>query len=260
MSMRLKDKVCIVTGAAQGIGFACAKRFYEDGAKVMLADIQIEKGKAAAASLTGGPGEASFVECDVRLKSSVDALIGATIHKWKRLDVMLANAAIVEQGDILSVDEKTYDEVTQINMKGFFLSNQAAAKQMVKQGEGGAIINMSSIQAEITNANMLVYAMCKGAVKQLTRSSALALATQNIRVNAIGPGTILTEMAEKILEDPAVRHTAMSRTPMGRAGQPSEIASIASFLASDDASYITGETINADGGRLALNYTVPVVD
>ena len=97
-------------------------------------------------------------------------------------------------------------------------------------------------------------------MKQLTRSSALALAMQNIRVNAIGPGTILTEMAEKILEDPAVRHTAMSRTPMGRAGQPSEIASIASFLASEDASYITGETINADGGRMALNYTVPVVD
>ena len=92
--MRLKDKVCIVTGAAQGIGFACAKRFYEDGAKVMLADIQVEKGEAAAASLTGGPGEASFIECDVRLKSSVDALIGATIHKWQRLDVMLLSRAI----------------------------------------------------------------------------------------------------------------------------------------------------------------------
>ncbi len=260
MSMRLKDKVCIITGAAQGIGFACAKRFVDDGAKVMLADIDVAKGEAAAARLSGGPGEAAFMACDVGEKALVDAVVAATVEKWGRLDVMLANAAIVVQGDILEVDEDTYDQVTRVNMKGFFLSNQAAARQMVAQGEGGSIINMSSIQAEITNANMLVYAMCKGGVKQLTRSSALALATRNIRVNAIGPGTILTEMAEKILADPAVRHTAMSRTPMARAGQPSEIASVAAFLASDDASYVTGETIHADGGRLALNYTVPVID
>lgn len=255
--MRLKDKVCIVTGAAQGIGLACAKRFVDDGAKVMLADIEVEKGEKAAAGLGAN---AAFLACDVGDKVQVDALVAATVEKWGRLDVMLANAAIVHTGDILEVEEDIYDRMTRVNMKGFFLSNQAAARQMAAQGEGGAIINMSSIQAEITNANMLVYAMCKGAVKQLTRSSALALAPKNIRVNAIGPGTILTEMAAKVLQDPAVRHTAMARTPMGRGGEPSEIASIAAFLASEDASYITGETINADGGRMALNYTVPVVE
>lgn len=258
--MMLENKVCVITGAAQGIGFACAKRFVAEGAKVMLSDIEVEKGKAAAESLAGGPGEADFISCDVAKKAEVDALVAAAVEKWGRLDVMVANAAVVHPADILELQEADFDRVISINLKGFFLSNQAAARQMADQGEGGSIINMSSIQAVITNANMLAYAMCKGGVKQLTTASSLALATRNIRVNAIGPGTIMTEMAEKVLADPAVRHTAMSRTPMGRAGDPSEIASVAAFLASDDASYITGETINVDGGRMGLNYTVPVLE
>jgi len=259
--MMLEKKVCVITGAAQGIGFACAKRFVAEGAKVMLSDIEVEKGKAAAASLSDGPGEADFISCDVAKKAEVDALVAAAVEKWGRLDVMVANAAVVHPADILELQEADFDRVVSINLKGFYLSNQAAARQMADQGEGGSIINMSSIQAVITNANMLAYAMCKGGVKQLTTASSLALATRNIRVNAIGPGTIMTEMAEKVLADPAaVRHTAMSRTPMGRAGDPAEIASVAAFLASDDASYITGETINVDGGRMGLNYTVPVLE
>lgn len=253
--MRLKDKVCIITGAAQGIGFACAERFVAEGAKVMLCDIAAAQGAAAAERL----GEnAAFTACDVGDKAQVDALIDTTLAKWGRLDVMVANAAVVHPADILTLTEEDYDRVQRVNLKGFFLTNQAAAKQMVAQPEGGAIINMSSIQAGITNANMLVYAMCKGGVRQLTRASALALARKNVRVNAIAPGTIMTEMAATVLADPAVRHTAMSRTPMGRGGEPDEIASIAVFLASDDSSYVTGETIVADGGRMALNYTVPV--
>ena len=226
----------------------------------MLSDIEAEKGAAAAESLAGGLGEAAFMACDVGDKTQVNALVASAVEKWGRLDVMIANAAVVHPADILELEEDDFDRIVRVNLKGFFLANQAAARQMVAQEDGGAIINMSSVQAVITNANMLAYAICKGGVKQLTTAAALALAKQNIRVNAIGPGTILTEMAEKVLADPAVRHTAMARTPMGRAGDPAEIAAIAAFLASDEASYITGETINADGGRLSLNYTVPVDD
>lgn len=258
--MSLKDKVCVITGAAGGIGFACAKRFVADGAQVMICDVTDEKGEAAAQTLRDGGGEAEYRHCDVGDKAEVDSLVAAAVEKWGRLDIMIANAAVIHSADIIELEEDDFDRVVRVNLKGFFLANQAAARQMSAQGDGGAIINMSSVQATITNANMLVYAMCKGGVKQLTAAAALALAKQNIRVNAIGPGTILTEMAEKVLADPAVRHTAMARTPMGRPGQPEEIAAIAAFLASDEASYITGETINADGGRMALNYTVPVDD
>jgi len=130
---------------------------------------------------------------------------------------------------------------------------------MAAQGSG-AIINMSSIQANITNPNLLSYAVCKGGVKQLTVAMALALADKGVRVNAIGPGSIGTDMVKQLMVDDAVRRNIMSRTPMQRIGKPEEIASVAAFLASDEASYITGETINVDGGRMGLNYTVPVND
>ena len=256
--MRLENKVAIVTGAAQGIGLACASRFAGEGAKVMLADVNAEKGEEAAASLSASGGDAEFVTCDVGDKAQVDALVAATADRFGGLDVMVSNAAILHTGDILELEEADFDRVLRVNLKGFFLTGQAAARQMVEQGRGGAIINMSSVQAVITNPNLLSYAVCKGGVKQLTVAMALALADKNIRVNAIGPGSIATDMVKQLMVDDAVRKTILSRTPMGRLGEPEEIAAIAAFLASDDASYVTGQTIVADGGRLGLNYTVPV--
>jgi glucose 1-dehydrogenase len=257
--MNLKDKVTIVTGAAQGIGFACAERFAGDGAKVLLADVQKDKGEAAAQSLRDAGGEAHFVACDVGDKGQVDALVGEAVSRYGRLDVMIANAAILHIADILELQEADFDRVVRINLKGFFLSGQAAARQMAQQGSG-VIINMSSIQAVITNPNLLSYAVCKGGIKQLTVSMALALADKGVRVNAIGPGSIGTDMVKSLMVDEAARKTILSRTPMGRLGKPEEIAAVAAFLASDEASYITGETINADGGRLGLNYTVLVAE
>ncbi|NQW01427.1 MAG: SDR family oxidoreductase [Rhodospirillales bacterium] len=257
--MNLKDKVTIVTGAAQGIGFACAERFAADGARVLLADIQQDKGEAAAQVLRDAGGEAHFMACDVGDKAQVDALVGEAVARYGRLDVMISNAAILHVADILELEEDDFDRVVRINLKGFFLTGQAAARQMAAQGSG-AIINMSSIQAVITNPNLLSYAICKGGIKQLTVSMALALASKGVRVNAIGPGSIGTDMVKSLMVDDAARKTIMSRTPMGRLGKPEEIAAVAAFLASDEASYITGETINADGGRLGLNYTVPVAD
>jgi NAD(P)-dependent dehydrogenase (short-subunit alcohol dehydrogenase family) len=258
--MRLEDKVAVVTGAAQGIGLACAKRFVDEGARVVISDINKDLGAAEAEAIRAAGGEAAFVECDVGDKAQVDALVARAVKVYGRLDVMVANAAILHIGDILDLDEADFDRVLRVNLKGFFLSGQAAARQMVAQGGGGSIINMSSVQAVITLPNILSYAICKGGVKQLTVSMSLALADKNIRVNAIGPGSITTDMVKKLMVDRAARNKILSRTPLGRLGEPEEVASVAAFLASDDASYITGETIYVDGGRLGLNYTVPVPD
>jgi len=257
--MSLEGKVTIITGAAQGIGLACAARFCADGAIVVLADINTGQGEIAVRQLREQGGQASFAGCDVGNKADVDALVTNTVTAHGRLDVMISNAAILHAATVLDLEEEDFDRVIRVNLKGFFLSGQAAAKQMAKQGSG-CIINMSSIQAVITNPNLLSYAVCKGGVKQLTVAMALALADKGVRVNAIGPGSIATDMVAQLASDPVVRRNMMSRTPMGRLGRPEEIASVAAFLASDDASYITGETINVDGGRLGLNYTVPVAD
>ena len=258
--MESSGKSVVITGAAQGIGFACARRFANDGAKVVLADIQVDKGEAAAQTVRDEGGNAMFVACDVGDRTQVEALVAKTVEAYGGLDVMISNAAVLHPADILELEEEDFDRVVRVNLKGFFLTGQVAAKQMVAQGRGGVIINMSSIQATITNANLLSYAVCKGGVKQLTVAMALALATKGIRVNAIGPGSIATNMVMQLISSDEARRTVMSRTPMGRLGTPAEIAAVAAFLASDEASYITGETINADGGRLGLNYVVPVAD
>ncbi|MEE9267020.1 MAG: SDR family oxidoreductase [Gammaproteobacteria bacterium] len=256
--MSIESKVTIITGAAQGIGFACGQRFAQEGARVVLADINTEKGEAAAESIRSAGGEAIFVGCDVGDKAQVVSLIEKAIERYGRLDVMISNAAVLHIAGILDLEEEDYDRVVRVNLKGFFLTGQAAARQMVAQGGGGSIINMSSIQAVITLPNILTYSICKGGVKSLTVSMALALADKGIRVNAIGPGSIATDMVKQLMVDDAARDKLLSRTPLGRLGDPSEVASVAVFLASDESSYVTGETIYVDGGRLGLNYTVPV--
>ncbi len=145
-----------------------------------------------------------------------------------------------------------------VNLKGVFLTGQAAARQMVAQGTGGTIVNMSSVNAVMAIPTITPYVVAKGGVNQLTKVMALALADKGIRVNAIGPGSILTDVFKQVVNDEAAVNTILSRTPLGRVGEPEEVAKVAVFLASEDSSYITGQTIYPDGGRLALNYTVPV--
>ncbi|OON63991.1 dehydrogenase [Massilia sp. KIM] len=253
--MKLQQKIAIVTGASQGIGYACAERLLREGAQVMLADIRPE-GRDAAARLGAG---AHFFQADVSRKTEVEALVQATLDAFGRIDILVNNAGVTHAADFLDLEEEDFDRVLRINLKSMFLCSQAVARHMVARGEGGSIINMSSVNAELTIPNQVPYVVSKGGVNQLTRVAAISLAQHGIRVNAIGPGTILTELAKQaVLGSPEARRTILSRTPLGRCGEPEEVASIAAFLASDDASYMTGQTLYADGGRMALNYTVPV--
>ncbi|MFB0951523.1 MAG: SDR family NAD(P)-dependent oxidoreductase [Rhodospirillales bacterium] len=257
--MRLKDKVCVITGAAQGIGEACAMRFANEGAKVVVSDVQIEKGEAVAKAIRNAGGEAIFFACDVSQKSDCVDLIQAAVDAFGSVDVHLSNAAIIAAKEFLDITEEDWEQTVGVNLNGFFYAGQAAAAQMVKQGSGN-IINMSSINAVVAIPTATPYTVCKGGVLQLTKSMALSLAPHGIRVNAVGPGTIATEMGKTMMSNPAAKKRVLSRTPLGRPGEPDEIASVCVFLASDDASYITGETIYCDGGRLPQNYPLDVTD
>jgi NAD(P)-dependent dehydrogenase (short-subunit alcohol dehydrogenase family) len=195
----------------------------------------------------------------VRRREDVERAVATAVEAFGRIDVMLNNAGIARTQELLDITEGDFDDVIGVNLKGAFFGVQAAARRMIAQGGGGVILNMSSINALLANPKLATYAISKGGMNQLTTVAAVALAPHRIRVCGIGPGTILTEMvANAIFSSDDARKVVLSRTPIGRCGEPSEIASVASFLASDDASYITGQTIYPDGGRLILNYTVPV--
>jgi NAD(P)-dependent dehydrogenase (short-subunit alcohol dehydrogenase family) len=257
--MRLQDRVAIVTGAARGIGLAVAKRYITEGAKVVIADINVTAGEAAAGAL----GHACrFVATDVGDLRSVERLIAETCSAFGNVDILVNNAGIVHAADFLEIPEADFDRVLRVNLKGAFLAGQAAARRMVEQVKAGrppgAIINMSSINAVVAIPNQVPYCVAKGGLNQLTRVMALALAPYGIRVNAIGPGSIMTDILKSVASDREAKRRLLSRTPLGRIGEPEEIASVAVFLASADASYLTGEIVYADGGRLALNYLVPV--
>lgn len=261
MAERLQGKVAVVTGAARGIGLACAQRFVADGAKVVLADIEADAGEVAAEALRAKGGEALFVHGDLTRRDTVDALVTETVNHFGGLDIMVSNAGIAKATPFLEIADEEFDRVMAINLRAAFMGGQAAARQMVKQGRGGVIINMSSVNALLAIPGLVAYACSKGAMNQLTKVMAVELAPHAIRVVAIGPGTIMTALArDAVFGDPDARRKVLSRTPIGRAGEPEEVASVASFLASSDASYITGQTIYPDGGRLALNYSVPVPD
>ncbi len=250
--MRLENKVAIVTGAGQGIGLSVARAFAEEGARVILADVDADKGRSAAEAVDGG----HFVSCDVGCAQQAQALIDETVQLHGRVDVCVNNAGIIRAADVLELTEADFDAVMRVNLKGGFLVAQAAARVMARQGEG-SIINMSSVNAVMTIPNQLAYNVSKGGLNQLTRVLAVALAPHGVRVNGIGPGSILTDMLKTVMNDESARRKILSRTPLGRCGEVEEVARVAVFLASSDASYVTGQTLYVDGGRLALNYVMP---
>ena len=254
--MQLKDKVAVITGAANGIGLAISKRYLAEGAKLVMADIDAIKGQAEADKLKVD-GEVIFIQCDVGSKENVDQLFDKATAHYGRVDITVSNAAILRTGSFLDISEDDFDSVIRINLKGVFLTGQAAARQMAKQEpQGGSIINMSSTNQVLAIPQISPYVVAKGGVGQLTKVMAISLVEQGIRVNGIGPGSVATEMFESnIATNEKALAAVMSRTPMKRPAEPSEIAAIAVFLASNESSYITGQTIFADGGRLPLAYT-----
>lgn len=255
--MKLKNRVALITGAARGIGLATAERFAVEGAQVVLTDVLDDVGQAEAQRIG-----ATYIHCDVSKSADVTRAVAQTVARHGTIDILMNNAAITLGGDFLDVTEEEFDRVIAINLKGSFLMLQACAREMVKQVAAGrrpgSIINMSSVNDTLTIPSIVTYCIAKGGISQLTRATAVALAPHGIRVNAIGPGSIMTDMLRGVVNDKAAMARVMSRTPMGRIGEASEVAAIAAFLASDDASYVTGDTIYADGGRLPLNYTMPV--
>jgi NAD(P)-dependent dehydrogenase (short-subunit alcohol dehydrogenase family) len=252
---RLTDRVAIVTGAARGIGLAIARRFADEGAAVVMADVA----EAALVEAARGVPDATAIVADVSRKPDVGRVVEAAAARTGRIDILVNNAGITHACDFLDLAEDDFDRVLGVNLKSMFLCGQAVARHMVAHGVRGAIVNLSSVNAVMAIANQVPYTVSKGGVNQLTKVMALALAPHGIRVNGIGPGTIATEMARAaVLGSEEGRRRILSRTPLGRLGEPEEVAAIAAFLASDDASYLTGQTIYPDGGRLGLNYTVPV--
>ena len=252
--MKLKGKVAIVTGATKGIGIGCAEEMLKEGAKVVLTGRSVDLGEAAAKKISREEGDTLFVACDVADSSQVKNLVDTTVAHFGRLDIMVSNAGTNGKAEFLEVTEEDWDRIIDTNLKGIFLCGQYAAKQMVKQGDGGVIINMSSVMAVLGLKNQVAYSASKGGINQLTKVMSLGLVDYGIRVNGIGPGPIMTELMLRVAEDEEIMNAILRRTPAGRVGTCEEVGRVAVFLASDDASFIHGQTVYCDGGRMIQSF------
>ena len=249
----MNDKpLALVTGAAQGIGYACAEALVEDGARLILCDINADGVKKAAEKL--GSGAIAMV-CDMGDTDAISSMFDEIEENHGPVEILVNNAGIAMPGDFLSYDLEAFDKVMNLNLRGVFVAIQRAANTMIAKKIEGAIVNMSSINAQVAIPAIPAYCASKGGVMQLTKVAALALAEHNIRVNAVGPGSIDTAMMAGVNADPEAMKKVMSRTPLKRVGSAREIGDVVAFLASKKASYVTGETIYVDGGRIGMNYT-----
>ncbi len=249
----LKNKVVVITGARRGMGKADALLFAQKGAKVVVSDISQEDCQKVVDEIEKKGGQAIAVKCDVSKKEEVDNLFKKTIEKFGRVDVLVNNAGICEFKPFIDLTEEEWDRTLDINLKGYFLCAQAAAKEMAKQ-KSGVIVNIASVamgQVGVGFLNIVHYCASKGGIAAMTEALALELAPYNIRVNAIAPGMIETPMLDAIKQDPKSMEGILARVPLGRMGKPEEIADLVVFLASDKSSYITGSVIVIDGGWLA---------
>ncbi|MBT4290687.1 MAG: SDR family oxidoreductase [Deltaproteobacteria bacterium] len=248
---KLQDKVAVITGGTKGIGLGIASEFVKEGAKVVIGGRNPETGNEGVAELEQLGGQALFVQCDVGDLDSLDNIINKAVEHFGRLDIYVANAGIndPDKTHFLDITPDQYDKIMDINLRGMFFGGQKAAKQMVKQGEGGVLINMSSVNAHLALDSQMVYTTSKGGIQQLTKVQAVALAKYNIKVNALAPGPIGTDLMRRVGSDKQLMNTILSRTPMGRIGTTNECGRLAVFLASPDSDFIFGQSIYNDGGR-----------
>lgn len=251
--MRLMDKVCLITGGAAGIGKATAEKFVAEGAKVVICDLDADRGQALADQLGG---ETLFYQVNVTNRVEVQAWVDDVVEKFGRVDVLINNAGITrdglfvkfKEGAVVSqMSEADFDLVIDVNLKGTFNCAQAVTPQMIKQG-GGVIVNASSIVGLYGNFGQTNYAATKFGVIGMTKTWSRELGRFNIRVNAVCPGFILTEMVKKMPEK--ILENLAAKTPLGRMGQPEDVANIYAWLASDEAAYVHGSTISVDGGMV----------
>ena len=252
----LAGKVAIVTGAAFGNGRGIAERFAVEGADVVIADVDAGRSEETA-RLVALHGRAALVQpCDVSSPADVEALVAAAVARFGHVDVAVANAGVVETDtDCLRMTAAQWQRTIDVNLTGVFLTLQAAAKQMIAQGRGGRLIAISSIMAEWGGAATPAYTASKAGVKQLVKGFAMACGRHGITCNAIAPGLIETGMTERVRAVPALVAGFIDRTPVGRIGQPSDVASVAAYLASDESSFVSGTMIVTDGGITAGPYS-----
>jgi len=248
--MKLKDKVSIITGATKGIGLSCAEEFAIEGAKVVLTGRTVSLGEEAAERIRADGGDAIFICCDVSQNDQIQNLVQKTLEHYGRIDVVVNNAGVNHSANFFDISEDDWDWVMGVDLKGTFLLSQAAAKVMVDQGIQGVIINMSSVMAVMALADQVPYCAAKGGVNQLTKAMAVALGDYGIRVNAIGPGPVLTELMQVVVNNPEKEAELLARLPLGRIAECREIATTTVFMACDDSSFFTGQCIYPDGGRM----------
>jgi len=251
--LELKDKVAIITGARRGMGKSHALKLAKVGAKVVVSDISQEECQLVVDEIKKEKGEAIAVKCDATKKEEVDNMIKAAVDKWGKVDILVNNAGICQFKPFLELTEEEWDRTLNINLKGYFLCAQAAAKEMAKQ-KSGVIINIASVamgQQGIGFPNIVHYCASKGGIVGMTEALAVELAPYNIRVNAISPGMIETPMIDPVKQDPKIMEAMLARVPMRRVGKPEEVSNLVLFLASDVSSYMTGSTVVIDGGWLA---------
>jgi len=240
----ITNKVAIVTGGSTGIGKAIAEKFQESGADVVIASRSANTGQEAAEELG-----CQFVQCDVSEYEQVEALVEATVNEYGQLDVIVNNAGIGRVGTVEGMSLDDWDDVMRINLNGVMYATRAGLPYL-KESEG-VIINIASIFGLVGGPSATAYAAAKGAIVNFTRSVAVDYATENVRINSICPGFVETPMTDPVFEDDEFYEYVHHQTPMGRVAQPEEISGVAMFLASDEASYITGTNIPVDGGWTA---------
>ncbi|MEI7548623.1 MAG: 3-oxoacyl-ACP reductase FabG [Actinomycetota bacterium] len=241
----LAGRTAVVTGGAQGLGYAIAEQFIAEGARVILGDLDLDRTRAAADAL-GGPDAARAVRCDVTSGADVDALVAAAVEAFGSLDVMVNNAGITRDATLRKMTEEQFDEVIAVHLKGTWNGTRAAAAIMREQGSG-AIVNMSSISGKVGLVGQTNYSAAKAGIVGLTKAAAKELAHLGVRVNAIQPGLIRSAMTEAMPQ--RIWDAKLAEVPMGRAGEPKEVATVALFLASDLSSYMTGTVLEVTGGR-----------